>query len=185
MELAQKFEDELLGLLLAVRKYKDANKTKDSLKFIIKDLTGTAGRTLTEIFRDTQVIALLTRKTFLVWEPDTVQSLFRAAVRARNNLAHNYLRSHSFSSETAESLVKDLFHAATLFQHGAFVAEALRSRMTAGPSRKPFEHLRREIQSFLSKIDREEFHELVEKGPLFDQLVSETAAGVRKLLDPA
>jgi hypothetical protein len=165
IRLAQEFEAALLGLLLTVRDYRNAESAaEDFPKLLAGDLKCSAGTVLERIFEDRKLIKRLILETFgRVHEIKQVPNDFGAAIEARNILAHYYFRVHRFNPELAHLLVDDLQALRFVLVIGLKVAQSLQAQLS--PEKIHWgnlEIMRREIEHLERKHTRA--HELADQG---------------------
>jgi hypothetical protein len=138
MRYAQRFEEALLSLLLTVRDYRgDAEvAARDFRALLAEDHRSPAGTVLQRLFEDRALMEKVVANGFGPgWTGDDVKQEVQLAVSARNNLAHYYFRSHTFSETTTGSLLRELEGLQLLLVIATKVCQALQWTMT--PERTP------------------------------------------------
>jgi hypothetical protein len=165
IRLVQEFEDLLLGLLVSVRDYRDAQKAAEEFqKPLSGDLRATARGFFARIFEDRELINRVVVETFgNEGEIERIPRGLDAAIEARNLLVHYYFRTHRFESRFAQHLVANLEALGILLAIGKQIAKALQKQLSPeGTHWKNREIMRTEIEHLWQKHRRTQ--ELADEG---------------------
>jgi len=165
IQVAQEFEDQLLGLFLTVRYFRDAEKADEEFRKVLNDRV-TAGGLFARIRADRELINSVVLETFA--DEDLVEQIPKAlevAIEVRNLLAHYYFRIRSFESARARLLVVELEGLQTLLWAGKTIAGELKiqlSKRNTTETNSANDVLLTQIEHFGTKHLRT--HELAKEG---------------------